>query len=355
MMIPHSPETLFQRTDVSTKKEQRVLFFLLPEVNLLDLAGPAQVFSAASDLGAPFKLIFCANRSAVRSAQGLVFTQLEPLMHVTADDLVMVPGLQVSDDPVDVFRLNAEESQWLSHAYMQGAHIASVCTGAFALGEAGLLDTRRCTTHWMSIDDLRKRYPRAHVVENALFVHDGRITSSAGIASGIDMTLSLLEQHYGALFTAQVARYLVVYLRRNGSHPQDSVYLQYRAHLNPAVHRVQDYLIAHLTEPVALDELAQVAAVSTRSLSRIFKEATGVTPVQYHQRLQLELASTLLPNPDLSIEEVARRCGFEDARHFRRLWQRQFGTPPSMSRTTHLSYARQQKTGKETVQQEQSA
>jgi transcriptional regulator GlxA family with amidase domain len=309
-----------------------VLFLLLPEVNLLDLAGPAQVFSAATDLGRPFEQVFCAQQSDVRSAQGLVFAQLEPLVEVRGDDLILVPGLQLRREPAEAFRLHPEVSRWLAQAHVQGAHLASVCTGAFALGEAGLLNKRRCTTHWMSVDDLQARYPQAQVLDRALFVNDRRITTSAGIASGIDMALSLLEQQYGPLFTAQVARYLVVYLRRNGSHSQESVYLQYRTHLSPAVHCAQDYLIAHVTEPIALSELARVAAVSTRSLSRMFKDATGLTPVQYHQRLRLELASNLFSNPELSIEEIARTCGFEDARHFRRIWQRQFGTSPSASR-----------------------
>ena len=340
MAISQDHETQLPQTDTSDKKEQRVLFLLLPEVNLLDLAGPAQVFSAASDLGKPFKLMFCANHVDVRSAQGLVFAQLEPLVSVLADDLIIVPGLQLSRDPAQAFRLEAEVSQWLYSAHRQGACIASVCTGAFALAESGLLNGRDCTTHWMAVDDLRTRYPRVRVVENALFVQDGRLMTSAGIASGIDMALSLLEQQHGPLFTAQVARYLVVYMRRNGSQPQESIYLQYRTHLNPAVHRAQDYLIAHLTQPVALQELAHAAGVSTRSLSRIFKDATGITPIHYHQRLQLELASNLLSNPEMSIDEIAHTCGFEDARHFRRLWHRQFGTPPSTSRLIR------QKTGK---------
>jgi transcriptional regulator GlxA family with amidase domain len=338
-----SSEAPLEYTGIAVRKEQRVLFLLLPEVQLLDLAGPAQVFAAATELGMPCKLVFCASHTQVRSAQGLAFAQLEPLVSVTSDDLVMVPGLQLSHDFSKVFQLNPQEHKWLSQAYKEGAYIASICTGAFALAQAGLLDARRCTTHWMSVDDLRENYPRAHVVEDVLFVQDGRITTSAGIASGIDMALALLEQRFGPLFTAEVARYLVIYLRRNGSHSQNSVYLQYRTHLNPAVHRAQDYLIAHMNEAVALEKLAGIAAVSTRSLSRIFKEATGITPVQYHQRLQLELASSLLSDPDLSIEEIARRCGFEDARHFRRLWQRQFGSPPSVSRASYQLPEKQQK------------
>jgi transcriptional regulator GlxA family with amidase domain len=137
------------------------------------------------------------------------------------------------------------------------------------------------------------------------------------------------------MFAAQVARYLVVYMRRNGSQPQGSIYLEYRTHLHSGVHCAQDFLIDHVAEHVSLSELASIAGVSTRGLNRAFKEATGLTPVQYHQRLKLELAATLFSNPAFRVEDIALRCGFEDVRHFRRLWQRQFGMSPSASRSLH--------------------
>lgn len=319
------------KADVASK---RVIFLVLPYVNLLDLAGPAQVFHAANELGKPHTLLFCASQSEMISAQGLALAHLEsPVsLSLSSNDLVIVPGIDIRKEHDNVVRLEPSISEWLRQAHKMGAHVASVCTGAFALGEAGLLNGRRCTTHWMSVADLQARYPRARVQDDALFVHDDGITTSAGIASGIDMSLSLIEQLYGPLFTAQVARYLVVYLRRNGTQSQDSVYLQYRTHLNPAVHQVQDYIIHHLSEPISLSTLSEIANMSIRNLARSFKEATSITPVQYHQRLQIELATTLISDPTLSIEEVAHKCGFEDARHFRRLWHRHFGTSPSESR-----------------------
>jgi transcriptional regulator GlxA family with amidase domain len=314
--------------------EQNVVFFLPPHVQLLDLAGPAQVFDAAIQLGARYTLTFCSHRAMQTSSQGLVLAQLAPLPSVTADDLVIVPG--VNPDMLSLVDelLDAEVRDWLRSVQAAGALIASVCSGAFLLGEAGLLDGRHCTTHWSVVTDLQQRNPRAQVLDAVLFVHDCGITTSAGAASGIDMTLSLLERQQGPIFTAQVARYLVLYMRRNGSHAQSSVYLDYRTHLHTSVHLAQDYLIDHMTEDVSLKKLAEVARVSMRSLSRLFKEATALTPIQYQHQLRLELATTLLSNPALTIEEVAKKCGFEDVRHFRRLWLRQFGIPPSASRVS---------------------
>ncbi|QBD76402.1 helix-turn-helix domain-containing protein [Ktedonosporobacter rubrisoli] len=332
MLAASLPGTLYTRD--APDSVQRVIFLLLPQVNLLDLAGPAQTFDAAIEAGAAYKLLFCANQPELLSAQGLGLAHLQPLPEVSAADLILIPGLRLKalfgDAP-----LQAEVVCWLKQAAATGAHIASICTGAFVLGEAGLLDGRRCTTHWQVIEQLRTNYPRARVLDSILFVHDGYLITSAGIASGIDMTLSLLEQKHGPLFAAQAARYLVVYMRRNGSQAQESLYLQYRTHLNPSVHKVQDHLISHIAEPGTLSDLARIGQMSIRSLTRSFKEATGLTLVQYHQRLQIELAANLLNNPALSIEEVATKCGFEDARHFRRLWLRQYGVPPSVSRSAH--------------------
>lgn len=331
MMVEHiRTQAMTAPPSTSSIVKQQVIFLVLQGVELLDLAGPAQVFSMAASLGAPYSLHFCAKTAGMRSAQGLFLGQLEPLPSVSANDVVMVAGVALNqlDQPL----LDRETRDWLIDAHQTGARIASICTGAAVLGEAGLLDGRRCTTHWFMVADLQQRYPLARVVDSVLYVHDRGIVTSAGIASGVDMALSLVEQQHGSHLAAEVARYLVVYLRRNGSQSQQSVYLEYRNHLHPGVHQVQNWLAEHAIETVSLDQLAQIANMSVRNFSRAFKEATGLTPMQYQQCLRLEVATMLLQNSELSIEAIAARCGFEDARHFRRLWQRHFGTAPSISR-----------------------
>lgn len=313
----------------SSTVEQQVIFLVLQGVELLDLAEPAQVFSMAASLGAPYSLHFCANISGVRAAQGLFLGQLEPLPSVSANRVVMVAGVAV--DQLDQPLLDGETHDWLIAAHQTGARIASICTGAAVLGEAGLLDGRRCTTHWFMVTELQQRYPLARAVDSVLYVHDRGIVTSAGIASGVDMALFLVEQQHGSHLAAEVARCLVVYLHRNGSQSQQSVYLEYRNHLHPGVHQVQNWLAEHAMESVSLEQLGQIANMSVRSFNRAFKEATRLTPLQYQQRLRLEVVVTLLQNSELSIEVIAACCGFEDARHFRRLWQRHFGSAPSVS------------------------
>jgi transcriptional regulator GlxA family with amidase domain len=308
---------------------QRVLFIVLPQVAVLDLAGPAQVFTTANAFGADYALSYHGLTREVPSAQGLSLVVNPTLPTPTRNDLVLVPGYA---DAHGGILPSAGVRRWLAQADQAGVQLASVCSGAFLLGHAGVLNGRRCTTHWSLTAALQQQVPQAQVQEAALFVHDAHVTTSAGIASGIDMALALLERQHGPLLTARVARELVVYLRRNGTAGQRSIYLEYRTHLDPAVHHVQDWLITHATEPVRLADLADVAGMSARHLVRSFKGATGLTPLGYQQRLRLELAAQLLQDPRLTLAAIAARCGFDDVRHFRRLWTAQHGQPPSHSR-----------------------
>lgn len=314
-----------------------VLFVVLPEVNLLDLSGPAQVFSAAAALGADYRLRWVAAEDGVVSAQGLAVAGLEPLAGAAADGsaLVVVPG----PDLAAVVRRTGERElvapevlEWIRRADAAGARVASVCTGAVVLGDAGLLDGRRCTTHWSAVGAMRERYPAAHVLDDVLFVHDGPVSTSAGIASGIDLALSLVEADRGPAFAAAVARELVVYTRRNGSAAPLSPFLAHRDHLDPVVHAVQDILAADLAGAHPLAELAARGHLSPRGLSRAFVAATGLTPAQYQTELRLGHARTLLRGSALTVEEIAQACGYADPRHFRRMFGAHEGVSPSAYR-----------------------
>lgn len=308
---------------------QQVVFVVLPGVDLLDLAGPVEVFHTADALGGGYRVRTAGPLPAVRSRQGLALAELEPLPEgIGEGDLVIVPGM-----PIDAVRaVPASVHAWLRQAYDRGAHVCSVCIGAFVLADAGLLRGRQCTTHWSRVADLRERHAGARVLDNRLFVDDGRITTSAGIASGIDMALSLVERRHGPLLTAAVAREMVIYLRRDGAHQQQSIYLEYRTHLHPGIHRVQDWLVAHPAEKTTLDELGRMAYMSPRHLTRVFRQATGISIKEFATRLRLELARNLLNDPALTVEAVAARCGFETPRQLRRVWKEAFGTTPGVAR-----------------------
>ncbi|MEU9731477.1 DJ-1/PfpI family protein [Streptomyces sp. NPDC048002] len=295
-----------------------VVFVLLPGVHLLDLAGPAQAFSTAADFGQEYRIAYVADRERVISAQGLPLTAGTTWPTLNADDLIVVPGWRartLGAGPT----LSDAGSAWLRDHHAAGGTVASVCAGAEALGRAGLLNGRRCTTHHDHQDELAARHPHAVVVRDVLFTTDDRVVTSAGIASGIDLALHLLAVRHGPALAAQVARDMVVYARRNGHEPQDSVMLRHRSHLDDAVHRVQDLIDARYTETLPLAYLAAGAGVSQRTLTRLFHRATGgLTPLRYQQTLRVEHAEHLIAQ-GATVESAARRVGFEDARMLRRL------------------------------------
>jgi transcriptional regulator GlxA family with amidase domain len=301
-------------------RNRRALVLLLPEVHLQDMAGPVQVLYEAARLGGAYELSFHAAQPHVRSAQGLVLSHLAPLPPPRSGDLVLIPGIESST----IERLDAPVA-WLRQAHAAGARLATVCSGAFALAQAGLLDRRRCTTHWKVTALLRSKCPRARVVENRLFVEDGGIITSAGVASGIDMALALVEEDHGPIVVSRVAREMVVYLRRSGEEEQRSVYLDHRTHLHPGVHRVQDFLVAHPDRRATARDLARIAAMSPRNLTRVFRRATGITPKQFATKVKVQVARDLIDDPQRTVEAIASSCGFENARQLRRLWQQFYG------------------------------
>jgi transcriptional regulator GlxA family with amidase domain len=295
----------------------KVVFLLVPQMHLLDLAGPAQVFFTAADLGHDYELHYVAELPDVPTAQGLPvrasvqWPQLEPA------DLIVVPGWR-APTLRHTGVLSPASTDRLADHHARGGTVASVCAGAEALGRAGLLDGRRCTTHHDVQAELARRYPRATVVRDVLYVLDERVVTSAGIASGIDLALHLIATRHGPGPAARVAREMVVYARRNGGEPQVSAMLRYRSHLSDAVHHVQDLIDTRFTERLALADLAAASGVSQRTLTRLFGQATGMTPLRYQQLLRTERAEHLIGH-GATVQSAARAVGFEDARMLRRL------------------------------------
>src|SRR5690606_10460229 len=198
-------------------------------------------------------------------------------------------------------------------------NVCSVCNGAFALGEAGLLNGLECTTHWRRIAELQLQFPQTKVLANVLYVKNGYVCTSGGITAGIDLALSILEDFAGAVFAQKVARGLVVYYRRNGNHKQEAIYLDYGNHLNIKIHEVQNYLVHNISGETSISNLAIIAEMSPRNLTRLFKQTTGITVNQYLTQLRLETAKNLLKNPKNNLAFVASQCGFKTARQLQRI------------------------------------
>lgn len=299
----------------------KIVFLISPKTHFLDLAGPDQVFFEAIDYGAPFELEYCSYSDKPSTSSGLPFGKLKHFSKVVIKkgDFIVIPG-------VDIQLLLSEETtkqealfQWLKKAYAKQAGICTVCTGAFLLAASGLLDGKNCTTHWKRTHQLKKHYPKVNVVENVLFTEDDGIYTSAGIVSGIDMALHIVEKLMGAHFAHKVARELVMYVRRSGNQPQQSIFLNYRNHIHAGIHKAQDWIIENIDKKTSLDSLARTALMSNRNFTRIFKRETGVTVNEFVTLVRKEKLKELLKNPDLSRPQIAGHIGLKSERQLSRL------------------------------------
>jgi transcriptional regulator GlxA family with amidase domain len=310
----------------------RAVFFAPPGVTPLDVVGPLQAFELAGYLaGHRYRLEVCALTESLPVVGNLHFSHLTPYdqIELGPDDLLFVAGCDLATLQWPEFlRANRPLFDWIRRNWQNGATICSICTGSFLLAEAGILDGAPCATHWSEADDLQRRYPKIIVRRGVLFVQSGNVFNSAGIASGIDLAIHLLALRHGPKLAFEVARFLVVYLRRTGDFDQESVYLQYRNHLDDLVHRAQTILIETLDQPPNLDELAGLVGASPRNLSRRFRRSVGRSVGEYLGELRLERARALLLQEGSKVDDVARECGFSGARQLRNLYQQRFGRSP---------------------------
>jgi transcriptional regulator GlxA family with amidase domain len=208
-----------------------------------------------------------------------------------------------------------------------------VCTGAFLLARAGLLDGRRATTHWASCADLELRYPAVRVERDPIFVRDGNVATSAGVTAGLDLALALVEEDLGRRVALQVARHLVVFLQRPGGQAQFSAQLSAQSADRAPLRELQAWIPDHLDEDLSVPALARRACMSDRNFARAFRRETGRTPGAYVEEARVESARIALETGDLPVEAVARQTGFGTVETLRRAFRRQVGVSPNEYRT----------------------
>jgi transcriptional regulator GlxA family with amidase domain len=299
----------------------KVVFLILPQVHILDLAGPDQVFLEAIGFDAPFEISYCATESNIFTSSNLPFGVLQHFSEVTleSNDLLIIPGSNLSYILSDAFKSNCKLFEWIRLLHANDTQICSICSGAFVLAQSGILDGLKCTTHWKRTKELQEYYPQLKVLENILFVEDGNVLTSAGIASGIDLALHIIEKYKGAYFAHKVARECVIYGRRNGNHSQQNDIFQSRNHVHIGIHKVQDWLQLNLDKKSNLIDLASIANMSDRNFTRIFKKETALTVNEYITLLRKEKIDQLIHKPDISRNYIAQQCGLKSERHLIRL------------------------------------
>lgn len=318
-------------------RTRRIVFLAFDELTALDLTGPLEVFAVANALldngqfrrGFPYTLVIASLASrTVRAESGILFQPEALLSSLQSIDTLVVPGGRGLRDPDTL----AGVSKWLRRRSRYIRRIASVCTGIYALAEAGLLDGRRATTHWRHADAFAKRYPKVEVNAEAIYLQHDNVFTSAGISAGIDLALALVEQDHGPALALAVARELVMYLRRPGGQRQYSDRLALSVDASDPLAGLIGWLPAHLGEALSVECMAEQCHLSRRQLTRLFQSTFRTSPAAYVERLRVNEASQLLLGTNLEVERIAQCVGFRSADVFRRAFERQLSLAPQQYR-----------------------
>lgn len=299
----------------------KFVFLILPQLHILDLAGADQAIHEAIDFGADFEIQYCGLNEKIITTSGLPLGQISCFSDaiLKQGDYLVIPGSAYQYLISADFKREKALFRWINDRYHQGVNICSICMGAFVLAESGLLNGKPCTTHFKKTKELQQRYPRLKVIENILFTDHEQIYTSAGIAAGIDLTLHILEKILGGHFAHKVARELVVYHRRKGSDSQESELLSFRNHIHAGIHQVQDFIVDSIHIKSNITKLAEIAHMSERNFTRIFKKETGVTVNEYITNIRVAKARELLKNPDINKIKVANLVGLESEKQLSRI------------------------------------
>jgi transcriptional regulator GlxA family with amidase domain len=313
--------------------ERRVVIVAIPEVQPLDVTGPAEVFAAAASVarragGSGYAVeVVAPGGGAVATGSGYALLAAGALedVRVPLDTLLVAGGAGARQASADVVARVARLAG-------RARRVASVCTGAYVLAAAGLLDGRRATTHWAYCDDLERRHPAVRVERDPIFVGDGPVRTSAGVTAGMDLALALVEEDLGPRVALEVARWLVLFVKRPGGQAQFSAQLAGQAAERAPLRELQAWMADHLDADLSVAALAARAAMSERHFARAFKAETGMTPGVYVEALRVERARLALEGGAVPIDAVARRCGFGTVETLRRAFARRLGVSPGAYR-----------------------
>src|SRR6266704_3992428 len=314
---------------------RRIVFLAAPGVEILDLVGPLQVFARAAEFfarenpGSPpiysVEVVTISPRRSLIANCGLRITADRTFREVRGRiDTLLVAG----GEAIEKNEISPEAVRWLKRISRRIRRVGSVCTGAMLLARAGLLDGRRATTHWNWCQTLIKRAPRAEIDPDPIFVRDGNVYTSAGVTAGMDLALALVEEDHGSRLALQVARNLVLYLRRPGGQSQFSAALSLQLTDRKPLRELEGWVLDNLHKPLTVSLLAQRVAMSPRNFARVFTKEMKTTPAKFVERLRVEAARRRLEESQNSMETIADECGFGNVNSMRNVFQRTLKIPP---------------------------
>lgn len=306
---------------------RHVVIAAFPDCMSLDVVGPAEVFATAGRYDVQ---IVAPDPEPFRMSNGMQVVPHAAMDKVRGpiDTLVIAGGVGTRRAATDQSVL-----EWTRAAAKRSRRVTSVCSGAFVLAAAGLLEGRRATTHWQWCDTLARMYPDVEVESDAIFVVDGPVYTSAGVTAGMDLALALVEEDLGADVAREVAQQLVVFLRRPGGQSQFSAQIAAPPAERDSLRDVQTYIAANPAADLSVPTLAQRAAMSERNFARAFRRETGMTPAAYVESVRVERARIALEGSDAQVESIARHCGFGTVETMRRAFHRRLGVGPAAYRS----------------------
>ncbi|MGH8100187.1 MAG: GlxA family transcriptional regulator [Chthoniobacterales bacterium] len=323
----------------AASQTRRIVFVAGPGCEILDLVGPLQIFARASDM-------YCREHPGARPIYSVEVVSVSSNRSLTANcglrfdanktfrqargkiDTLLVAG----GDAIEQNEIGIGVVRWLRAIARRARRVGSVCTGAMLLARAGLLDGRRATTHWNWCQTLIKRAPRTDVDPNPIFVRDDNVYTSAGVTAGMDLALALVEEDHGSRLALQVARNLVLYLRRTGGQSQFSAALSLQATDRKPLRELEAWVLDNLSKPLTVPILAQRVAMSPRNFARVFTQEMKTTPAKFVERLRVEAARRRLEESENSMETIASECGFGNVNAMRNVFQRAMKIPPGQYR-----------------------
>ena len=323
------------RKNTITAGPRRIAVVAYEGVELFDTTGPIEVFtmlnqclSGTGEAIPGYEVILLAEQAGIFTTSSGVRLVADAAWYdipENIDTLIVVGG---PDEALEKAMGHRKLVEWLQTIGMQVRRLVSACNGAFLLAEAGLLDGRQVTTHWMDLDRLQREYPRVAVESDAIYVRDGFVATSAGVTACMDLALSLVEEDFGRQMALTVARRLVMYLKRPGGQAQFSTHLRAQMIEDGPLAPLLAWLHDNITLRMTVEELADRAAMSPRNFARVFMRETGMTPAKYIDQLRLERAMRLLEDTGKLLETVARESGFTGAEQMRRAFLRHVGISP---------------------------
>jgi transcriptional regulator GlxA family with amidase domain len=302
---------------------------LFPRFQMLDIAGPGDAFGEVKNLSGGEQrydiMTVGTTRGPIQSSSGLTMmpdrTIFDPCPEF--DTIIFPGGLGVFDLLEDATLID-----WLKAQNRDTRRMCAICNGVFAFGAAGLINGKTVSTHWMDVPQLTRMFPKAQVEADRIYVKDKSLYTTAGVTAGIDLALALIEEDSGRALARDVAKYLIVHLRRAGGQSQFSPLLDLQVTADSVSGAVQAFILDNLSEDHTLESLALKMGISGRHLSRVFKQESGVTLMNFLNDARLDVARQFLENSDLAMKEIARRCGFETTDNLRRIFTRRFQLSP---------------------------